>query len=64
MEGHIDLVLLLVALFRDCCSGLMESIFLHHALDAFESMGDLLRGVEFAKLQTSSAGELVRGGIR
>src|ERR1700687_820051 len=37
MEGHVDLVLLLVALFRDRHFRLVESVFFHHSLDASHS---------------------------
>ena len=50
MEGHVDLVLLLVALFGDRHSRLVESIFFQNSLDARQSVVDFLPRVEFAEL--------------
>ncbi len=63
MEGQVDLVLLLVALFGDRHFRLVESIFFHHSLDAGQSAIEFLRRVEFAELQAGGAGQLVRGRI-
>ncbi len=64
MEGHVDLVLLLVALLGDRHFRLVESIFFHHPLDAGQSAVEFLLRVEFAELQAGGADQLVGGRIR
>src|ERR1700737_2847807 len=50
MEGHVDLVLRLIAIFGDRHSRLVESIFFHYALNARQSAVDFLARVKFAEL--------------
>ena len=63
MEGQVELVLLLVALFGDGHFRPVESVFFHYSLDACPSVVEFFWGVEFAKLQAGGAGQLVGGRI-
>src|SRR5260370_12183139 len=63
MEGHVDLVLLLVALFGDAHSRLVESIVFHHSLYACQSTVTILPSVEFAELQQGLSSQLITGRV-
>ena len=63
MEGQVDLVLLLVTLLGIGHRRLVESIFLHHSLDACLGPVEFFPRVEFTELQTGRADQLVGGRV-